>query len=185
MSVQQIGVYPAPRSEPACEPASPPRLYVLPTPHRQLSLLPLGSPGGAERQHGYAHQPVDLGLPGALERYFGPQHTPSTGLPPVQRSAQVFCTAVAEVLTGFRPGGQLREQCSPAVYTWVEANTSPRPRTGGIGRRPQVSAVRVCETADGIAEVSAVVHRGPRSRAMAARLEGVDGDWRCVHLQVV
>jgi hypothetical protein len=45
-------------------------------------------------------------------------------------------------------------------------------------------SIRVCEPADGVAEVSAVVQIGPRFRAMAARLEGLDGRWRCVRLQL-
>jgi hypothetical protein len=44
--------------------------------------------------------------------------------------------------------------------------------------------VHVSEPADGIAEVAAVVRRGDRFHAVAARLEGVDGRWRFVHLQV-
>jgi len=37
---------------------------------------------------------------------------------------------------------------------------------------------------DGVAEVSAVAHRAGRAHAVAARLEGVDGRWRCTALQV-
>jgi hypothetical protein len=44
--------------------------------------------------------------------------------------------------------------------------------------------VRVFEPADGVAELSAVVQVGPRYRAVAARLEGRNGRWRCVRLQL-
>ena len=37
---------------------------------------------------------------------------------------------------------------------------------------------------DGVAEVSAVAHRGGRAHAVAARLEGIDGRWRCTALQI-
>jgi hypothetical protein len=47
-----------------------------------------------------------------------------------------------------------------------------------------VKSVRVCEPVDGVAEVAAVISQGGRCRAVAARLEGVDGRWRCVHLQI-
>jgi hypothetical protein len=51
-----------------------------------------------------------------------------------------------------------------------------------------VRSIHVGEPADGIAEVCAVVSRpdadGPRFRAVAARLEGHSGQWRCVTLQV-
>jgi hypothetical protein len=44
--------------------------------------------------------------------------------------------------------------------------------------------VHVCEPVDGVAEVSAVAHRGGRAHAVAARLEGVDGRWRCTAVQI-
>ena len=52
----------------------------------------------------------------------------------------------------------------------------------GASRHQQVSlnSVHVCEPADGVAEVCAVVFTGARYRAIAARLEGLDGHWRCV-----
>jgi hypothetical protein len=37
---------------------------------------------------------------------------------------------------------------------------------------------------DGVAEVSAVARRGGRAHAVAARLEGIDGRWRCTALQI-
>jgi hypothetical protein len=47
-----------------------------------------------------------------------------------------------------------------------------------------IRSVRVCEPADGVAELSAVVQVGTRYRAVAARLEGLNGRWRCVRLQL-
>jgi hypothetical protein len=44
--------------------------------------------------------------------------------------------------------------------------------------------VHVCEPVDGVAEVSAVAHRSGRAHAVAARLEGIDGRWRCTALQI-
>jgi hypothetical protein len=43
--------------------------------------------------------------------------------------------------------------------------------------------VHVSEPADGVAEACAVVDTGPRRRAIALRLEGLDGRWRCTQLQ--
>ena len=45
-------------------------------------------------------------------------------------------------------------------------------------------SVHVCEPADGVAEVSTVFRRGGRARAVAFRLQGVDGRWRITALQV-
>jgi len=44
--------------------------------------------------------------------------------------------------------------------------------------------VHIAEPIDGIAEVAAVVRVGDRFRAIAFRLEGLDGRWRCVRLQI-
>jgi hypothetical protein len=45
-----------------------------------------------------------------------------------------------------------------------------------------VRSVHVQERPDGVAEVSATVRRGGRYAAVALRLEGVDGQWRCTEL---
>jgi hypothetical protein len=49
---------------------------------------------------------------------------------------------------------------------------------------PLVKSVRVSEPADGVAEVAAVVLRGTVYSAAAARLEGFDGRWRAVALEL-
>jgi hypothetical protein len=47
-----------------------------------------------------------------------------------------------------------------------------------------LGAVHVCEPVDGVAEVSAVARRDGRAHAVAARLEGIDGRWRCTAVQI-
>ena len=44
--------------------------------------------------------------------------------------------------------------------------------------------LHVTEPADGVAEVAAVLRIENRFRALALRLEGLDGRWRCVRLQI-
>jgi hypothetical protein len=44
--------------------------------------------------------------------------------------------------------------------------------------------VHVCEPVDGVAEITAVARRAGRAHAVAARLEGIDGRWRCTALQI-
>ena len=61
-----------------------------------------------------------------------------------------------------------------APISWNAQGTSPL----------VVGPVRVCEPVDGVAEVTAVARRGGRAHAVAARLEGIDGRWRCTALQV-
>jgi hypothetical protein len=45
-------------------------------------------------------------------------------------------------------------------------------------------SLHFAEPADGVAEVAAIVRIGDRFRAIALRLEGLDGRWRCVRLQI-
>jgi hypothetical protein len=47
-----------------------------------------------------------------------------------------------------------------------------------------VGSLHISEPRDGVAEVCAVVDTGVRKRAIALRLEGIDGQWRCTALQV-
>jgi hypothetical protein len=93
--------------------------------------------------------------------------------------------AVAEVLAGARPAAQLSRVATLDVLRLLERSS------GRLGarrdcptRRPVVSSVHVSEPRDGVAEVCAVVDTGPRRRALAMRLEGADGRWRCTALQV-
>lgn len=63
-------------------------------------------------------------------------------------------------------------------------STSPAAAGCGAGM-PRLCSVRVSEPADGVAEVSAVVRHGARTRAVALRLEGMDGRWQCTVLSVL
>ena len=69
------------------------------------------------------------------------------------------------------------------VPVFVSAGRRPGWCTGG--RSPLlVGTVHVCEPVDGVAEVTAVARRDGRAHAVAARLEGIDGRWRCTALQI-
>jgi hypothetical protein len=111
---------------------------------------------------------------------FGPQPTASSDLPDAERWARQMVQVIAEVLSGQRPSTQLLRWTVPEVYEQLRGRTTSGHRPPGTGpcRRPRVGTVRVCEPADGVAEVAAVVHGPHRTRAMALRLEGMDGRWR-------
>jgi hypothetical protein len=117
----------------------------------------------------------------------------SSGLGPTRRDALPdprpwtarLAQAVAEVLAGARPATQLSRVATLDVLRLLERSS------GRLGarrdcptRRPVVSSVHVSEPRDGVAEVCAVLDTGPRRRALAMRLEGADGRWRCTALQV-
>jgi hypothetical protein len=93
--------------------------------------------------------------------------------------------AVAEVLAGARPAAQLSRVATLDVLRLLERSSGRLgARRDAPTRRPVVSSVHVSEPTDGVAEVCAVVDTGPRRRALAMRLEGADGRWRCTALQV-
>lgn len=109
----------------------------------------------------------------------GVRRTATAQLPDVTRAAQVFATALIEVLGGRRPVGQLRIHASPTVFAGLVNRT-----TNDGGTPIQLMSLRVCQPADGVAEVSTTVRCGPRARAIAFRLEGVDGRWRVTALDI-
>jgi hypothetical protein len=112
--------------------------------------------------------------------------TPSTALPdPGPWTAQLV-QAVVEVLAGERQRQQLVRWLSPEVYGELGRHLSLAPRAAGAPRlRRTVSSVHVTEPADGVVEASVVVVGGRRARAVALRLEGLDGRWRCTRLAVL
>ena len=109
----------------------------------------------------------------------GVRRTATASLPEARRSASVLARALVEVLSGQRAVSQLRVHCSAEVYAGLQDR--PVPSSPSLAH---LVTVRVCEPADGVAEVSTVFRRGGRVRAVAFRLQGVDGRWRVTALQV-
>ena len=100
-----------------------------------------------------------------------------------------FAQGVVEVLGGDRPLPQLVRWTSRRVYADLERRVRILGRTCDTDQRlrtvrPQVRSVHVCHPAEGAAEVSVHVRHGKRSRALAARLELVQGRWQCTALQL-
>jgi hypothetical protein len=124
------------------------------------------------------------------EQLFGAQPTRRDDLPDPQEWGAHVAQALVEVMAGSRPAPQLLRWTVPEVYAVVarravvSARRAGSRRTGSEVRRTVVRRVRVCEPADGVAEVSAVVVDGSRVRAVAFRMVGLDGRWRVEALQV-
>jgi hypothetical protein len=155
----------------------------------RLRLVPVPTPGPPLLDEG---APVRL-LPGPRPRLdqpvatettdFGPTWSRRSELPDPQAVGRRLITSTLEAFAGRRPVAQLKPLVSPGLFTALSERR--RPRWCSEGTAPMlVSSVRVCEPVDGVAEVSAVVHRGGRAHAVAARLEGIDGRWRCTALQI-
>lgn len=101
--------------------------------------------------------------------------------------ARQFVQVALEALNGRRPANQLQRMASPGVLAGV-ARVGARAAAAGAQPLIIVRSVHVSEPADAVAEVCAVISRQEgdriRFRAVAARLEGYTGHWRCVTLQV-
>lgn len=130
--------------------------------------------------------PVDAGRSRAvdaeLRRLFGRLRTPRCELPAPGPRAAAAVRLLLEVLVGDRPSRQVAGWVSPQVLTGLERRTPAQHRS--MPRRPQLRSLRVLEPADGVAEVCAVVETGARHRAVALRLDGVDGRWMVTALHV-
>jgi hypothetical protein len=106
-------------------------------------------------------------------------------LPDPRPATERLAQAIAEVLAGARPAGQLAGVATLDVLRLL-ARSAGRlgARPGSPPQRPIVGSVRVTEPCAGVVEACAVINTGDRMRALALRLEGIDGRWRCtaIHL---
>jgi len=138
--------------------------------------------------------------PPALEDEGEERLTPRASLPDPAALAHRFAQAVVEILAGDRPAAQLSRYATLDVLDQLERAVRRRSarsiaaaqaRPGGrstapapaVPARPRVTSVHVSEPADGVAEACAVITAGARRRALAFRLEGLDGRWQCTALQ--
>jgi hypothetical protein len=102
--------------------------------------------------------------------------------------AHRFANAVVEVIGGDRGPSQLLRWTTERVYADLQRRSALLARTTPGDRRvrrlrSQVRSVHVfCPSAEA-AEISVHVRHGERSRAIAARIEQIDGRWCCTALQ--
>jgi hypothetical protein len=182
------GVDAAPRSAPRAgrfavrnaPPREPPFDDELPA--RHLSVV-----GPWDRPLPFATEDVTAPSPGRLARLRDPfptQPTARSDLPDLPRFSRRFAIAVIEVATGRRSAAQLRQHTAPAVHAGLVRDAGRIDRLGTAARPAAIHSVHVTEPADGVAEVAVIVRIEDRFRALAFRLEGLDGSWRCVRLQI-
>jgi len=112
--------------------------------------------------------------------------TSSSALPEPRRWAARLAQAVLESLGGRRPVQQLSRWLDEAVFAALSRSVraSGRPRAD---RSPQVvvRSVRATRPTSHAVEACVVVQVGRRARAVALRLEGLDGRWMCTALDVI
>lgn len=117
---------------------------------------------------------------------FDRQPTVRSQLPDPMPFVAKIAQAIVEVVSGQRPAPQLIRHTSPGVYSGLarRALVSARRHSAGARRPAVVRTVRTCEPADGIVEACAVVVAHGRVRALALRLEGLDGRWLVTEVTV-
>ncbi|NEK85353.1 hypothetical protein GCU60_06190 [Blastococcus saxobsidens] len=163
------------------------RLAVVATPQPPLEERPalrLVQPGATVPRpaHRPGPRPRTLAAP-VPDGDFGPVWSARSDLPGAAETGRALLTTTLEALTGRRPLTQLRPFTAAGLYAALTSGR--RPGWCAEGSAPVIlGRVRVCEPVDGVAEISAVAHRAGRAHAVAARLEGIDGRWRCTALQI-
>jgi hypothetical protein len=168
-------------------PARPLRLTVVPALHPPLTgpavalvdpttppPRPSHRPGPRPSPQGRSRRQPDL---------FGPAWSVRADLPDPRAAGRLLFTTVLEALAGRRPLTQVQRLTAPGVHAALTAGRRPAWCSGGTAP-VLLGMVHVCEPVDGVAEVSAVARRSGRAHAVAARLEGLDGRWRCTALSI-
>ncbi|MGH3544408.1 MAG: Rv3235 family protein [Mycobacteriales bacterium] len=130
------------------------------------------------------------------------QRSSSSHLPEPRNHARKLLQALMEMISGVRPLGQLVPWLHETLYFELaerygavrqanrRAATHPQHRSRTTDRHPGTLCMRIgsihgCEPAEGVAEISAVMHDRGRTYAVALRMEGLDGGWRCTTFTVV
>ena len=112
-----------------------------------------------------------------------PVRTPIADLPAARPFAHALVQRALEVLAGLRPVSQLQRDTTLELYDEIDRLVRSRPRPSGVRpTRAAVRSVHVQERPEGVAEVCATVVGDGRARALALRLEGIGGRWRCTEL---
>lgn len=122
------------------------------------------------------------------EEFFGRQKTSATELPSAETFTLNIVRGVLEVLAGVREIDQLARWLSEDVYRTVvvraglaararSARGMPAPRATHI-----IQSVHLSSPADHVVEATVTASTRLRTRAVALRLEGLDGRWRVTSL---
>lgn len=169
-AIDEAQLQPAPVREPPFDDERPPRLSVV-GPLDQ----PLPFPTGPA--------PSRLRLSRKVGD-FEAQPTSREHLPDPDAFTRRLLIAIIETATGRRSARQLAAHTSAGVHAGLARDAGRIARLGTAARPATLSSLHLHEPADGVIEAAAVVTLDERYRAIALRLEGLDGRWRCVRLQI-
>lgn len=175
-------------SEPTTPPIAHTRLVARPIPDNRPPVI------SADEAYAHNRSAVAPFVQDALALDFFPPEpefdrapTPASSLPDPERTVAALASSIIEVLSGERPAPQLIRHTTPPVYTALARRALVATRRGlaSKGRRGATTRrVQLCEPAEGVIEAAAVVVAGARVRAVALRLEGLDGRWMITRMAV-
>lgn len=126
-----------------------------------------------------------------LSEYFAPQRTSTAALPDPEPFLRNLTRGVLEVFAGVREVDQLARWLTEDAYRKLVArsNLAARARSarGVPAKRPihAIMSVHHSSPADGVIEAVVIVQGPARTRAVALRLEGMDGRWRATSLALL
>lgn len=126
-----------------------------------------------------------------LAEFFAPQRTSATDLTAPEPFLENLTRGVLEVFFGMRDVDQLARWVTEDAYrkliTRANLGTRARSARGVPAKRPvyAIRSIRHSSPADGIVEAVMVVDTPARTRAVAVRLEGLDGRWRATSLAIL
>lgn len=126
-----------------------------------------------------------------LQTMFGHQRTSSSELPDPEPLLRNLTRGVLEVLAGVREIEQLARWMTEDVYRTIvtRANLATRARSArgvpAVRTHHAIMSLRQMSPADGIVEAVIIVRGPARTRAVAVRLEGIDGRWRAASLALL
>jgi hypothetical protein len=124
------------------------------------------------------------------EEFFDFQPCSSADLPDPVPLLENLATSVIEILLGVRDVQQIARFVTESTYDQLTERALTARRRRAMQRHRtvpgfEVSSVRACHAADGVVEGAAVVRSAGRTRAVAIRLEGLDGRWRATAVAVL
>ncbi|MGW9114802.1 Rv3235 family protein [Microbacterium sp. NPDC055683] len=126
-----------------------------------------------------------------VDDLFAPQRTARSDLPDPDPLVEALTRGVLEVLSGARDPDQLARWLSEEAYLALVARANLSRRARSARRIPShrpvfaVRTMRSMEPADGVVESVVVVAMPDRTRAIALRLEGLDGRWRATDIRIL
>jgi hypothetical protein len=169
--------------------ASPPRLRRLPVPAREpMPARRVRDGEGPRVPSTQGTLALAVPLSQAIRAAFDPPPGTESVPPEHWEWALTFAQATTEVEAGLRSPGQLIRWTSLDVQARLTRRgaLAARARRAGPGKgaKPHIRSLRMSSPREGVYEASAVIGEQDRARAIAFRMEDVDGRWRVTELEI-